>query len=225
MVMSSTRCVLYRSRPGLVAVLAAICVAKFSCQLIVPQRGDGSSTGPLLDRPTDLTRNGRGTALGVNARRIYVDRGLTGRPRRPGLREPRPRAAFAPRHPAEAAPVRDDSHGSTIWLHPGDFGKSSRSGCRRAVSAQSLRSIDRCQASRTSSTSRLLSTCPNRCSLRPMSSSSAHYWRARKEPTGGCAHPLDDRRSTYRLIYRIDDTRRLVTVVGVVPRADAYLPH
>ena len=41
--------------------------------------------------------------------------------------------------------------------------------------------------------------------------------------------PLDDRhsarRGTYRVIYRIDDTRRLVTVVGVVPRADAYRPH
>jgi len=41
--------------------------------------------------------------------------------------------------------------------------------------------------------------------------------------------PLDDRhsarRGTYRVIYRIDDTRRLVTVVGVVPRPDAYRPH
>lgn len=41
--------------------------------------------------------------------------------------------------------------------------------------------------------------------------------------------PLDDRhsarRGTYRVIYRIDDTRRRVTVVGVVPRADAYRPH
>jgi len=41
--------------------------------------------------------------------------------------------------------------------------------------------------------------------------------------------PLDDRhsarRGTYRVIYRIDDIRRLVTVVGVVPRADAYRPH
>jgi mRNA-degrading endonuclease RelE of RelBE toxin-antitoxin system len=38
--------------------------------------------------------------------------------------------------------------------------------------------------------------------------------------------PLHDRhsarRGTYRVIYRIDDARRLVTVVGVVPRADAY---
>lgn len=38
--------------------------------------------------------------------------------------------------------------------------------------------------------------------------------------------PLDDRhsarRGTYRVIYRIDDARRLVTVVGLVPRADAY---
>jgi len=41
--------------------------------------------------------------------------------------------------------------------------------------------------------------------------------------------PLDDRhsarRGTYRVLYRIDDTRRLVTVVGVVTRADAYRPH
>ncbi len=41
--------------------------------------------------------------------------------------------------------------------------------------------------------------------------------------------PLADRhsarRGTYRVIYRIDDTRRLVTVVAVVPRADAYRPH
>ena len=38
--------------------------------------------------------------------------------------------------------------------------------------------------------------------------------------------PLDDRhsarRGTYRVIYRIDDARGLVTVVGLVPRADAY---
>jgi mRNA interferase RelE/StbE len=41
--------------------------------------------------------------------------------------------------------------------------------------------------------------------------------------------PLDDRhsarRGTYRVIYRIDDIRRLVTVVGIVARADAYRPH
>lgn len=41
--------------------------------------------------------------------------------------------------------------------------------------------------------------------------------------------PLDDRhsarRGTYRVLYRIDDTRRLVTVVGVVARADAYRPQ
>ncbi len=38
--------------------------------------------------------------------------------------------------------------------------------------------------------------------------------------------PLDDRhsarRGTYRVIYRIDDERRRVTVVAVVHRADAY---
>ena len=38
--------------------------------------------------------------------------------------------------------------------------------------------------------------------------------------------PLDDRhsarRGTYRVIYRIDDQRRRVTVVGVFSRANAY---
>jgi mRNA interferase RelE/StbE len=38
--------------------------------------------------------------------------------------------------------------------------------------------------------------------------------------------PLDDRhsarRGTYRVIYRIDDQRHIVTVVAVVHRADAY---
>lgn len=38
--------------------------------------------------------------------------------------------------------------------------------------------------------------------------------------------PLDDRhsarRGTYRVIYRIDEQRRQVTVVGVVRRSDAY---
>lgn len=38
--------------------------------------------------------------------------------------------------------------------------------------------------------------------------------------------PLDDRysarRGTYRVMYRIDDEHRRVTVVGVVHRADAY---
>lgn len=38
--------------------------------------------------------------------------------------------------------------------------------------------------------------------------------------------PLDDRhsarRGTYRVIYRIDERKRLVTVVAVVRRADAY---
>jgi len=41
--------------------------------------------------------------------------------------------------------------------------------------------------------------------------------------------PLEDRhsarRGTYRVLYRIDDTRRLVTVLAVVARADAYRPH
>ena len=39
--------------------------------------------------------------------------------------------------------------------------------------------------------------------------------------------PLEDRhsarRGTYRVIYRIDDEHRCVTVVGVFSRADAYL--
>jgi len=38
--------------------------------------------------------------------------------------------------------------------------------------------------------------------------------------------PLEDqhsaRRGTYRVLYRIDDTHRHVTVVGVFGRADAY---
>lgn len=38
--------------------------------------------------------------------------------------------------------------------------------------------------------------------------------------------PLEDRhsarRGTYRVIYRIDDQHRRVTVVGVISRADAY---
>lgn len=38
--------------------------------------------------------------------------------------------------------------------------------------------------------------------------------------------PLDDRhgarRGTYRVIYRIDETQRRVTVLAVVHRADAY---
>lgn len=40
--------------------------------------------------------------------------------------------------------------------------------------------------------------------------------------------PLDDRhsarRGTYRVIYRIDDERRTVTVVDVAHRRDAYRP-
>jgi mRNA interferase RelE/StbE len=38
--------------------------------------------------------------------------------------------------------------------------------------------------------------------------------------------PLSDRfsarRGTYRVIYRIDDRRRTVTVLNVLPRSDAY---
>jgi mRNA interferase RelE/StbE len=38
--------------------------------------------------------------------------------------------------------------------------------------------------------------------------------------------PLDGqyvaRRSTYRVFYRVDDRRRLVTVLGIKARADAY---
>jgi mRNA-degrading endonuclease RelE of RelBE toxin-antitoxin system len=40
--------------------------------------------------------------------------------------------------------------------------------------------------------------------------------------------PLDDRhsvrRGTYRVLYRIDEAAHLVTVVGVLARADAYRP-
>lgn len=42
------------------------------------------------------------------------------------------------------------------------------------------------------------------------------------------AAPLQDRhsarRGTYRVIYRVDEVQRLVTVVAVVSRADAYRP-
>lgn len=41
--------------------------------------------------------------------------------------------------------------------------------------------------------------------------------------------PLSDRhsarRGTYRVLYRIDDVRHQVTVVGVFSRADAYRPR
>lgn len=41
--------------------------------------------------------------------------------------------------------------------------------------------------------------------------------------------PLDDRhsarRGTYRIIYRIDDGERAVTVLAVAPRSDVYRSH
>jgi len=41
--------------------------------------------------------------------------------------------------------------------------------------------------------------------------------------------PLADRhsarRGTYRVVYRIDEELRRVTVVAVVPRPDSYRPH
>jgi mRNA-degrading endonuclease RelE of RelBE toxin-antitoxin system len=41
--------------------------------------------------------------------------------------------------------------------------------------------------------------------------------------------PLDDRhsarRGTYRVLYRIDDSARTVTVLAVAPRSDSYRPH
>ena len=41
--------------------------------------------------------------------------------------------------------------------------------------------------------------------------------------------PLDDRhsarRGTYRVLYRIDDSARTVTVVAVAPRSDVYRPQ
>jgi mRNA-degrading endonuclease RelE of RelBE toxin-antitoxin system len=41
--------------------------------------------------------------------------------------------------------------------------------------------------------------------------------------------PLDDRRSarrgTYRVLYKIDDSTRIVTVVAVAPRSDVYRPQ
>ena len=43
-----------------------------------------------------------------------------------------------------------------------------------------------------------------------------------RAPLEGC-HSA--RRGTYRVIYRIDDVERRVTVVGVLPRSDACRPH
>ena len=41
--------------------------------------------------------------------------------------------------------------------------------------------------------------------------------------------PLDERhsarRGTYRVLYRIDDSARTVTVVAVAPRSDVYRPQ
>jgi mRNA-degrading endonuclease RelE of RelBE toxin-antitoxin system len=41
--------------------------------------------------------------------------------------------------------------------------------------------------------------------------------------------PLEDRhsarRGTYRILYRIDDTHRVVTVLAVGPRSDIYRPR
>ena len=41
--------------------------------------------------------------------------------------------------------------------------------------------------------------------------------------------PLDDRhsarRGTYRVLYRIDDNARTVTVLAVAPRSDVYRAH
>ena len=41
--------------------------------------------------------------------------------------------------------------------------------------------------------------------------------------------PLDDRhsarRGTYRVLYRIDDNARIVTVVAVAPRSEVYRPQ
>ena len=41
--------------------------------------------------------------------------------------------------------------------------------------------------------------------------------------------PLDDRhsarRGTYRVLYRIDDNARIVTVLAVAPRSDVYRPQ
>ena len=43
-----------------------------------------------------------------------------------------------------------------------------------------------------------------------------------RSPFEGC-HSA--RRGTYRVIYRIDDAERRVTVIGVLPRSDAYRPR
>lgn len=47
-----------------------------------------------------------------------------------------------------------------------------------------------------------------------------HRVGKRLQPPLGDRHSA--RRGTYRVIYRIDDEQRLVTVVAVSPRSDAY---
>ena len=53
-----------------------------------------------------------------------------------------------------------------------------------------------------------------------------HYSITRTGWASGSAHHGDDRhsarRGTYRVLYRIDDELRRVTVVGVFRRPDAY---
>lgn len=36
---------------------------------------------------------------------------------------------------------------------------------------------------------------------------------------------LSARRGTYRILYRVDDSRRTVTVIDVAHRRDVYRPH
>ena len=58
------------------------------------------------------------------------------------------------------------------------------------------------------------------------SSSSAHSSRTRTGSASRCVAQFEGchsaRRGTYRVIYRIDDAKRRVTVIGVMPRSDVY---
>jgi mRNA-degrading endonuclease RelE of RelBE toxin-antitoxin system len=49
---------------------------------------------------------------------------------------------------------------------------------------------------------------------------SSHRFGKRLHPPLADRHSA--RRGTYRVVYRIDDRRRTATVVGIIPRADAY---
>ena len=70
---------------------------------------------------------------------------------------------------------------------------------------------------------------PERAAPRPSSSSTAHWPRARAGP----AQPLrlglsglhSARRGDYRVVYRANDGRHLVTVIAIEHRSDVYRPR